>query len=353
MSAPNPAPRAERLSLAFDAGLSLPQSGPLEVLHPAPGEGFGPLPPAQIHVTTPHATAAAWFGAQGLTCALTPPEHAAWAMLCLPRSREEGRDLLARLCQRLEPGAPVVIDGQKTDGIETMLRDIRARLPVEGPISKGHGKIFWFPAPGPALFADWLAAPRPVVMADGTQMETVPGLFSADGIDPGSALLAGHLGPAVSGRVVDLGAGWGYLSAVLCARAPGLRELHLIESDARALDCARRNVPDPRARFHWADATRPPALAADWVVMNPPFHLGRAPVPQLGAAFIAAAAQLLVPQGRLLLVANRHLPYEAALTQHFARFAAVEENGAFKVILAEAPRKGPAPATRRRLRQER
>jgi 16S rRNA (guanine1207-N2)-methyltransferase len=354
MSSPNPAPRAERLSVAFDAGLTLPDAGILEVVHPGPGEGLGNLPPERVHITTPYATTAAWFGAKGLACSIDPASAAAWVMLCLPRSREEGRDLLAQICQRVAPGTLVVVDGQKTDGVEAMLRDIRARIPIEGPISKGHGKIFWFPAPDAPVFADWISQPRQVPTPDGGQMETQPGLFSADGVDPGSALLARHLGPTISGRVIDLGAGWGYLSAVIAAQAPGVRELHLIESDARALNSARRNLSDPRAQFHWADATRPPAgLAAEWVVMNPPFHQGRSAAPALGAAFIAAAAGLLVAQGRLLLVANRHLPYEAALAKHFGRFATLEESGAYKIILAEAPRKAESPraaAPRRRHR---
>ena len=38
------------------------------------------------------------------------------------------------------------------------------------------------------------------------------GIFSADHIDPGSALLAEHLPKNLRGRVADLGAGWGFLS---------------------------------------------------------------------------------------------------------------------------------------------
>ncbi len=96
--------------------------------------------------------------------------------------------------------------------------------------------------------------------------------------------------------------------------------LDLVEADHDALDCARRNLDDPRARFHWADATTwTPETRPDAVVTNPPFHVGRAADPSLGRAFIAAAARILAPSGSLWLVANRHLPYEATLTDHFAR----------------------------------
>ena len=52
-----------------------------------------------------------------------------------------------------------------------------------------------------------------------------------------------------------------------------MKELDLVEAEADALDCARLNITDARARFHWADATaiRPTKLW-DAVVMNPPFY---------------------------------------------------------------------------------
>ena len=225
-----------------------------------------------------------------------------------------------------------------------MLRALRPRVALSEPIAKGHGKIAWFPSPGAAMLADWQARPGMVSGPDGQCFHTVPGVFSADGIDPGSALLADALPAGLKGTGADLGAGWGYLAASLLARAPGIDALHLVEADARALDCARRNVADPRAHFHWRDATRPwPGPALDFVVTNPPFHTGRIADPGLGAAFIATAAGSLKPSGRLWLVANRHLPYEAALA---ARFRTVDEitggDSRYKLFLAQGPQRGTA-----------
>jgi 16S rRNA (guanine1207-N2)-methyltransferase len=75
----------------------------------------------------------------------------------------------------------------------------------------------------------------------------------------------------------------------------------------------------------------------DGVVMNPPFHSGRAADPDLGRAFIAAAAGMLTAQGRLWMVANRHLPYEATLTQHFADVTELTGDNRFKILLGARP----------------
>jgi 16S rRNA (guanine1207-N2)-methyltransferase len=70
------------------------------------------------------------------------------------------------------------------------------------------------------------------------------------------------------------------------------------------------------------------------IVSNPPFHQGRADLPELGRAFIASAADALVPDGRLFIVANRHLPYEAVLAARFRDVRTLATQEGFKVIEA-------------------
>ena len=137
--------------------------------------------------------------------------------------------------------------------------------------------------------------------------------------------------------MIDLGGGWGYLAARALAR-DGIERLDLVEAELTALDCARQNVTDPRAHLHWADATRwQPDTRADTVITNPPFHMGRAADPGLGRAFIAAAAGMLRPSGALWLVANRHLPYETTLAQHFNRVEEAAGDTRFKILHASHP----------------
>ena len=69
--------------------------------------------------------------------------------------------------------------------------------------------------------------------------------------------------------------------------------------------------------------------------MNPPFHTGHATRIDLGKAFIQAAAESLRRGGTLFLVANRQLPYEAALEAGGFVFRRVAENKTYKLILAE------------------
>ncbi|WP_377697833.1 class I SAM-dependent methyltransferase [Paracoccus niistensis] len=269
--------------------------------------------------------------AQGFRVQTAVNGRADAAVVFLPRARAEARARVAAAAAALEEGAALWIDGQKTNGVDAMLRELRGLAPVDQVQSRAHGKIFRVTVPGGDwLPPDWKGAERTV---DGGFV-TAPGVFSADGPDPASVALAACLPDRLPTRMVDLGAGWGWLSAQVL-KHPGVEVLHLVEADHAALDCAKANVTDPRAQFHWADATtfRLPE-PVNGVVMNPPFHEGRAADPHLGARFIRAAAGLLTGAGRLWMVANRHLPYEAALSELFADVQEIGGDNRFKVITA-------------------
>ena len=128
--------------------------------------------------------------------------------------------------------------------------------------------------------------------------------------------------------------------------------LDVYEADARALALARINLAAFAARaaiaFHWHDVTRGLLHPCDFIVSNPPFHaLDATGRPDIGRAFIAAAAQALRPGGRLLLVANRHLPYEAELAARFTDVRTLAQQQGFKVVSARrANDPAPAPGAR-------
>lgn len=322
--------RSARLSLALETGaLELPARGSIAVYRPRVGDDLSALPRDRVVVLTGFKPDHDHFAASH---SVTPSAPYAAAIVCLPRSREAARALIAQAAAEVAPGGWIAVDGQKTDGIDTALKDLRGRVELSESLSKAHGKLASFQAG--ADLSDWRATPHQV---EGFQ--TLPGIFSADGPDPGSILLAAALPAKLGGKIADLGAGWGFLAAEILKR-PGVKKLDLVEAEADALDCARVNVADPRARFHWADATswRPETLL-DAVVMNPPFHTGRAADPALGAAFIRAARRMLAPDGSLWLVANRHLPYDAVLSDCFLEVRDVAGGSGFRVIQAIKPRR--------------
>lgn len=322
---------ADRLPLAL-AAVTLAGDRPVAVLHPARDADLSALPRERVLVVSPMATVCAGFAARGYDVSPQVPKDARFAatIVCLTRARAEAQALVAAAMAHTD--GIVIVDGQKTDGADSMLRALRARVEVSAPISKAHGKIYW--TQGGADFSDWALGPE--LQPGG--FWTAPGVFSADGVDPASELLVQALPEMMVGTIADLGAGWGYLSAHILTR--DVKTVHLVEAHDMALQCARHNVTDPRAQFHWADATAwtPPELL-DVVVMNPPFHTGRVADPSLGRTFIAAAARMLKPHGVLWMVANRHLPYEDALNNAFTKVVDLDGDARFKLVRAERPKR--------------
>ena len=256
------------------------------------------------------------------------------AIVFLPRAKAEAHHLIAKAIG-LVPNGWIIVDGQKTDGIESIAKQVGKVVPHLASYSKAHGKTIWFRAEDALALKEWHAEPGQI---DGG-FETRPGVFSADGVDPASALLLGLLPNDLKGEAVDLGSGWGFLSAGLLERAPMISRVHLVEDNANAQNCARSNVKDERAEFHWNDALRWRAKdLVQTVVMNPPFHTARDATPALGIEFIKAAARMLKPSGKLYMVANAHLPYEPTLEQFFSKTELLERTSRFKVFYAERGR---------------
>lgn len=330
--------QASRLSLALETGaLSLPPEGRIAVFRPRAGYDLSALPRERVAVIQGFRPDHDAFAAQGFATAVAPGGGYAAAVVCVPRAKAEARSLIAEAAAAVAEGGPVAVDGQKTDGVDSILRELRGRVDLGAALAKAHGKIAVFASPGPGALDDWLAAPRR--LAGG--FVTHPAAFSSDGIDPGSAALAGALPQKLPARVADFGAGWGYLAAEALGRE-GIAELHLFEAEHAALEAARANIDDPRARFHWADATRlAPAEKFGAVLMNPPFHSGRAADPGLGRAFIAAAARALLPSGTLYMVANRHLPYERTLHELFREVAELPGPPSYKIYRASGVKTAP------------
>jgi 16S rRNA (guanine1207-N2)-methyltransferase len=267
------------------------------------------------------------------------PDDGEWgsfglALVLPPRQREQGRARLANALRRLAPGGTLVACQANDEGARSLQSDVEALCGEVRVASKKHCRVVWTGVATPTPLATaWAALDAPRQL-DGWW--TRPGVFAWDRLDAASALLIEHLPTGLAGAAADLGAGTGVLASALLARNPALASLELFEADSRALDLARLNLGTPATRvgFHWHDVTSGIPGRYDAIVMNPPFHVGRADLPQLGQAFVAAAADALRPGGRLWLVANRHLPYEATLAARFALVRTLADAQGFKVLEA-------------------
>ena len=295
------------------------------VVYGAPPPALAEVPPGAVQVSP--------LAPGGAPLETLAPASLERAVVAAPPGAVERRYVLACVLRALRPGAPLTALAPKDKGGARLAKELAAFGCAVAEAGRHHQRICHAVRPETPTGLEAAIAAGALRYSDALGLWTQPGAFSWDRPDPGTQQLLAAL-PAFAGRGADLGCGLGVLARQVLTSAE-VTHLDLVDIDHRTIAAARRNVADPRAHFHWADALIAPDLAGlDFVVMNPPFHDQGVEDRGLGQAFIRRARQVLRPAGALWLVANRHLPYEAALRERFAQVTLRAEDGGFKIYEA-------------------
>ena len=191
-----------RLSLAVDAlsaEAAIPVTGRIVLFHAVGDADLSALPAERLLIVQPMRPAFETLTARGFDCVATLPEGERFAasVVFATRAKQLSRDLVARACAITD--GPVLVDGAKTDGIDSLIKPLVKQFGASAPIAKAHGKICWLQ--GGTELPDWRAPEFSEV--DG--FSTAPGVFSADGIDPASRLLGGALPAKLGKRIAGFG----------------------------------------------------------------------------------------------------------------------------------------------------
>ncbi len=266
--------------------------------------------------------------------ATLPDRSAESATILAPPGTLERDFTLAHALRALKPGAPLNAFAPKDKGGSRLRKTLEGFGCEVTEDARRHHRFCSTVCPTePYGLAEAIQAGAPRLVSQ-MALWSQPGVFSWDRPDPGSLRLLEAL-PAMTGRGADLGCGIGILAQQVIG-SPGVTELTCVDIDRRAVDCAQRNLQDPRVKVVWADLRRPVdrLFDLDFVVMNPPFHDGGKEDRVLGVAFIEAGSRMLAKRGVCWLVANRHLPYEAALAASFATVTVRSDAGGYKILEA-------------------
>lgn len=328
----------------LDAGLTLPE-GPRAFLYADPHahlkrlEEGGPLDCRQPFFPAAQGLTAAGYDVRPSLDDLRPHAYAC-VIVALPKQVEEAKGALAAGIAALRPGGLLLVCANN-DANGNRITGWLAEKNITGtPTSKNRARCVAAGISAPVDVSDWIAAAAkcPVDFGEGLVLESRPGVFSWNRADAGSEFLLSFIPPDVTGIAADFGCGIGFLSHSLLAQPSAPAALHMIDADHRALMLAADNMDSLHkgaadVRTHWADLAHPvPDLPPlDFIIMNPPFHKGKMSDSSLGQAFIGTAAHHLKKDGRLLMVANAHLPYEEILNKRFSRVTKLAEAAGYKI----------------------
>eukprot|EP00041_Stephanoeca_diplocostata_P009244 m.140915 g.140915 ORF g.140915 m.140915 type:complete len:1237 (+) comp17665_c0_seq17:163-3873(+) len=206
---------------------------------------------------------------------------------------------------------------------------------------------------------------------------TWPGLFAGGGVDIMTSFLLKHLPRALvdggtSGstqpgrtcRVLDFACGSGTISKYLLTKTPDAR-VTMLDADVLAIAAAKRNVPTADAHVAsdcWEALTLPSddqssqitrgavptgsgATEYDWIVSNPPVHIGRSQHFGVLASCLAGAATYLArPHGTLVFVTQNYIPARLLASKHAGlNISLAASDGRFAVWVAQHTDTAPSP----------
>lgn len=231
---------------------------------------------------------------------------------------------LYEVWQRLAPGGRLLLVGGNELGIKSAVKRLSGELDQDAEIlaNRARARVACWRRVG-AVEPVRPAVPPVEVATDDDRfvLRSAPGVFSADGVDPGTHLLLRHLDTLPPPKAIfDPGCGLGVLGLAALRRWPDAAAV-LADADNRAVECALGSASDlglaDRSEVMWWDATRDPTpkISCDLVLVNPPFHSGVPVDLQPARAIFHAIDAVLPPGGRCLVVANRTLPWERDLRE--------------------------------------
>lgn len=259
--------------------------------------------------------------------------------------------LLLHDAQRvLRAGGRCLVVGGNQEGVKPALKAMEHVFGAARVVAHGGGHRLLESrklASHDALASDALVAPygdRDHMRREGLHLRGAhitmcsrPGVFSWEHLDEATLQVAEALTISAGERVLDLGCGAGVLGAV-ASHLSGGGATTLVDADCEAVRCARETMT-ASGSTHWrvlaSDVTSAVADERfDLVVSNPPFHVGKSTDLALPVRFIEEASRVLDPGGRLVIVANRTLPYERELDRVFGNRRTLSDGARFKVLEA-------------------
>jgi 16S rRNA (guanine1207-N2)-methyltransferase len=268
----------------------------------------------------------------------------------MPKGRDLARLWLLNGALATGEGGRIVIAGPNSGGIQSFARDAEALLGTGRLLGyKASNRVFDYHRSDLALETLSEAFATPGLRSGSYYTYTLsesgrtlaictrPGVFSRDALDEGTRMLLGVLDVCPDDTVLDLGCGAGVIGLVAAVRAPDAL-VTLVDVDSLAVECARETL-----RRNGVE--RPSVLLSDGlaglpgqrfslIVTNPPFHAGHGVHLEMTAAFVRDTYRALLPGGRLVVVANRFLPYEQWLRDRFDRVGVLVSDSRYKVYSA-------------------
>ncbi len=288
------------------------------------------------------------------------------AVLPVPKGREYGRGLLFAARRALKPGGKVYIAGPTEGGAKSLISDAGVVFGSSNTLTyRRRQRIGVAVQPdSPAIYPpEWGDDPTRMQTREigGLTICTMPGIFSWEHLDDGTAMLIDQMAIVEGERVLDVGCGYGVIG--LSAAKRGASHVTLTDDNLLAVRCARASAEangltniDVMASDVYDGLN---GQQFDLIISNPPFHQKFDVNTNVAHRLLREAGTALKPGGRLVIVANAFLKYDVVMAENLIRVRTLAEDNRFVVLEGRrgegkqtaAPKRSAAVKRERNLRR--
>ncbi len=262
-------------------------------------------------------------------------------VIFVPKSKELLNYILHVVVSHLKLGQNVFLVGEKKGGVERAAKQLQPYGKTLKLDSARHCQFWQMKIEKTEQLKPlehWLKSYTVQIDQDQLKVCALPGVFSQDHLDVGTAVLVPYLSQVKSGKIADFGCGAGIISAYL-AKLNQNQQIFALDVDAFALRSTeltfqKNNLDLNQLTLQPVTGFRDAPKDLDAIVSNPPFHQGIHTNYDASEELCQLASVHLKNSGELWIVANRFLNYPPLIEQSFGQCMVKADQQGFKVLYA-------------------
>ncbi|ALO36008.1 16S rRNA methyltransferase [Colwellia sp. MT41] len=263
-------------------------------------------------------------------------------IIAFPKSKVELAFTLATIAHCINDTTKILLVGEKKGGIQSAPKLTKELLTCCQKVDAArHCLLFvglFQPEKLSAVFKeqDWFKKYH--ITVDGIELTiaSLPGVFSQQKLDVGTALLLSNLPEKMAGKVLDFGCGAGVISCFIGKKFIDTK-LSLLDVSALALTSAQESLAlnGLSAQVFPSNGLADVSEQYKHVVSNPPFHQGVKTHYQASEDFLAGINKQLYKQGCITIVANSFLRYQAIMQTYIGHTRVIAKDKGFTIYQAQ------------------
>lgn len=262
-------------------------------------------------------------------------------VIFVPKSKELLNYILHVVVSHLKLEQNVFLVGEKKGGVERAAKQLQPHGKTLKLDSARHCQFWQMKIEKTEQLKPlkhWLKSYTVQIDQDQLKVCALPGVFSQDHLDVGTAVLVPYLSQVKSGKIADFGCGAGIISAYLAKLNPN-QQIFALDVDAFALRSTeltfqKNNLDLNQLTLQPVTGFRDAPKDLDAIVSNPPFHQGIHTNYDASEELCQLASVHLKKSGELWIVANRFLNYPPLIEQSFGQCMVKADQQGFKVLYA-------------------